>query len=267
MGAAFLKLLGGLLLVSLMGCTPQATPIAPMIVATPAEMLSATSEPFLRYAIAPDLMRWLPPSVRDLRLLIEPYTGTVNPELVDLVVAYGIYEGWQQSDQSHQVSLIINPNLAPLDEPAIRELFASALDSPGITAQIPISGVQSAVASPTTPPARIREQLANLGYPDGISFTIISADGSGAQVLIDSLAQSGFHAILQIRPYETLQDLFSSESSTAALVVTSENQVTSLTGWLAGALIYPLYKIPISYWSQSGISVDFLENGIPLPAR
>jgi hypothetical protein len=184
-----------------------------------------------------------------------------------MVVAYGSYSGWQQSDQSHQVSLLVNANLAPLDESAIRELFANALDSSPIAAQIPISGVQPSRASSTTPPSRIREQLANLGYPDGISFTLISANEIGAQAFLNSLVRSGFHGTLIIRPEEALQDLFSSGRSAVALVITPENQATSLAEWLEGTMIYPLYTIPISYWSRSEIAVRFLENGIPLPAR
>jgi hypothetical protein len=113
-----------LLALLLVGCEAQATPIA--LVAEPTGELveaspAATNPPNLLYGLFANTEGY----VVDLaeiqsRALVETFYDSNRYVDYDIVAAYGVLEGWELSPIRQHLALVINPNLAPLDNEAIR---------------------------------------------------------------------------------------------------------------------------------------------------
>lgn len=260
MGAAFLKWLYRSLLCGLLvGCTPQATPIAPVISASPdAPAQTVTDAPFLGYAVAPDLMRWLPDSIHNDRIIIESYDGT-SIEGYDLIVTYGDYAGWQKSPIGHVATLLIDPQRPPLDQADIRDLLTQALDPQAIIALINMPGMLPSESTRTLTPVQIRERLANLGYPDGISLTIVSERADLVTAIQTQLQSTSFLLTTLATPENDVRDRFTSGRTNLALIVAPPDTIASEDG-----ITLPLLTIPISYLAREGLPITFTENGLPI---
>jgi hypothetical protein len=265
MGAAFLKWLCRCLLCALLvGCTPQATPIAPVIstpLATPAQ--TVTDTPFLRYAIAPELMRWLPDSIRASRVMLETYDGSTI-EGYDLIVTYGEYAGWQQAPVSHLAALLINPERSPLDQPEIRELLTQAINPQTIISLIGRQGMLPPEQPQTRNPLQIREQLANLGYPDGISLTLVSEHSDLMTAIQTQLQSTGFLLTVLAASESDVRERFASGRANLALIVVPPDALTSWSSTLPAQITQSLFTIPISYLAREDLPIIFTENGLPI---
>lgn len=243
----------------LAGCEAQATPIAVITTAT------ATPEPTsipiteLRYGIAGNIA----PYIGDM--------GTIPFELLaadsaitdfDLVVAYGIYEGWQQAPQSHRVSLAINPNLAPLNNQTIRDLIPRLINSQAIVDNLNIPSAQQTTELSTESAPIIRTTLANAGYPDGFQLTMATENIPAVDVLLSQFA----FLSMDIRLIELSEHILAdNQAHLLAFMWANDSERAQWVAQVGEGNIIDLWTMPISYLNNGNVTVEFTENGIPIP--
>jgi hypothetical protein len=255
-----------LLLVSLIlaACEAQSTPIAALPTPTAIPELIVTIPPQIRYGLYANVINF----VQDIDILqevalVESMTAESAISDYDVVVAYGIYEGWQQSPISHQVSLIINPNLAPLDDENIRNIVRQAIDSQAISEILNISGLMprttQAVSSTETKIA-----LANAGYPDGFVLTMAVEIVPSLEAIAAQFTQRN----IDLHIIENDPDMLNNNRAHLLLALwTQESQRVAWVEQVGEANVLDLFTLPISYIASDALNITFTENGFPLPAR
>lgn len=255
-----MKILWGLMVCLLLAaCEAQATPIASM--STPTVPPQATLPPtqILRYGAAPNIVAYLgddvaaPYEILDNNLPITAY---------DLVVAYGIYDGWQQSPVSHRVSLAINPNLPPLTIAIFRDLMTSIVNPQVIvdTLNIP-NAQQTTVQDAVLSTLDSRTLLANNGYPDGFQLIMATETVPALDLIVSQFADLS----VDLRLIDMQETVISDNQ--AHLVLFLWAQETERSFWVnqvGEENILDLWTMPISYLAQNDRSIEFTENGIPL---
>jgi hypothetical protein len=97
------------------------------------------------------------------------------------------------------------------------------------------------------PRAEIRTSLANMGFPDGFQLSLATAPAPGLeQVIADFNASNIRIQLLQAGNQAHLSLMLSPVLPEGAVEI---------------------YSLPISYLAKEGISVEFSEDGWPLPSR
>ena len=245
----------------LAGCEAQATPIAAIVTETNTPEPTAIPIPDLRYGIAGNIA----PYIGDM--------GTISYEILgaesaisdfDLVVAYGIYDGWEQAPQSHRVSLAINRNLAPLDNASISELIPGLIDVQAIVDSLNIPGSQQRTELATVSANSIRTTLANAGYPDGFQLTMATENIPAVDVLAGQFASLSMDVRL-IEVSETV--LVDNQAHLILFIWADENERAGWVSQVREENIIDLWTIPISYLNNGEVRVEFTENGIPIPVQ
>jgi hypothetical protein len=251
------------LLVCLAACEAQATPIAFVADATEqaeAAMPMATNPPNLRYGLFANTEGY----VRDLtelesRASVETFYDSSRFADYDIVAAYGVFEGWEVSPISQHLALVINANLAPLDDESIRALIPQAIDSQSLITELGINGMQANALS-VLPSATIRTSLANAGYPDGFQLTVAASALPGLGTILAQFNASNIS--IQLIEADTIAD------NRAHLLLISWTDEAERAEWISQvgeSNFVELYRLPISYLAKDGIQIEFSENGWPLP--
>jgi hypothetical protein len=259
-----LKRLFLLLLVCLMlvACEAQATPISG--VQTP----TATTEPMItlplqiRYGLYANVLGF----VQDLDILqasalVEAISAENAIPDYDVVVAYGIYDGWQQSPVKQHVSLIINPNLVPLDDENISNIvrqLAYSLELPDIF-YIP-KPLPPAIQSVT----EAKTALANVGYPDGFVLTM----AVNIVPALEAIAAQFTERNIDLHIIESESDVLAKNRAHLILALWTEDaQRTAWIEQVGEQNVVDLFTLPISYLASDELHITFTEYGWPVPAR
>jgi hypothetical protein len=225
----------------------------------------------LRYGIAETTRPYLPDStLSTLRGVaqIAPWSAETDPATFDIVTTYGTVDGWQQSPVSHQMQLLINASLSPLENARLREIVQESIDPVALTAGLPFSGVQTGNLTPVNP-ALLRTELANLGYPDGFRLTLAYTDSPGMADTLTALRQQLINRNIETVPLAVapadVPDVLS--QNRAHLVLAWMTQPEQVTQWAASETVTSvvLYTLPISYTAHDRLSVEFTSDGWPLP--
>jgi hypothetical protein len=256
----------------LTGCGAQPTPIAVVDAATLAPNVNTsdiTQPSPLRYGIADHTL----PYMSDIEqfeaiALVEAMPPNPDLSLYDVAVAYGVYDGWQQAPISHHVSLILNPQLAPLDNPEIQNLVRQALNPQGI---IDSTGISGLIAAPveTSPSAQIRSVLANLGYPDGFRLTMAVESMPGVETVVQQLNNANLE-IVQIEMSSATEAATMLAENRAHLLVMHWKTDEEHAAWVERVgenQVLDLYILPLSYVAAEGVTVSFTENGWAIGSR
>jgi hypothetical protein len=257
----FLMLLVSLILAA---CEAQSTPIAAVNTPTAIAEPILTMPPQIRYGLYTNVIGFVP-NIDILRevALVESMTAESAISDYDVVVAYGIYEGWQQSPISQQVSLIINPNLAPLDDEDIRNIVRQAIDSQAISEILNISGLLPRTTQ-TVSSTETKIALANVGYPDGFVLTMAVEAIPSLEVIAAQFTQRN----IDLRIIENEANTLSNNRAHLMLALwTQESQNIAWVEQVGEANVLDLFTLPISYIASDTLNITFTENGFPLPAR
>jgi hypothetical protein len=259
-------------LVLLAGCGAQPTPIAVVDAATLAPNVNTsdiTHPPPLRYGIANHTLPYVS-DIEQIEAIALVEAMPPNPDLspYDVAVAYGVYDGWQQAPISHHVSLILNPQLAPLDNPEIQNLVRQTLNPQGIIDSTGISGLITAPVE-TLPSAEIRSALANLGYPDGFRLTMAVEPMPGVEAVMQQLNHANLELVQIEMAAATEADTILAENRAHLLLLhwkTDEERAA----WIERVgenQVLDLYMLPISYVAADGVNISFTENGWSIGSR
>lgn len=274
--------LHGLLLAAVLAaCGPEATPF-PVDIPTPSAAVTSvpaaapdtapdetveTGE--LRYALAPnttDFVTDLPLLEQSARLIM--LDAPVNPadagSRYDLIAAYGDLPGGQRSPVGHQIALLINPRLPPLDDSAVVAVLRHTINPQAVLTALDIPG---AAAEPleSAPTKTLREELANAGWPDGFDLELLP-NAPGAAPVAAALGTAGI--TVHVRDAADTAAAFEAGTAHLALVAWTAPEVQ--TEWetrVGAANVLPLYSLPVSYLAAPGLNITFTPDGWPLPAR
>jgi hypothetical protein len=266
-----LHLLWMFCLIVLVGCEAQATPIAAVDVPTlaPAEFIDVTQPPPLRYGIAEHTLPYVT-DIEQIREIALVETLPPNPDLTpyDVAITYGIYDGWQQTPVSHHVVLIINTELAPMDNTDIQTLVRQAINSQAIADSTGIAGLL-VTPSETVPAVQIRNTLANMGYPDGFRLTLAMQTVPASQTIIEQLTAANLEiATTEIQSVQEVVEILTNNRAHLLLLFWQHDSERSQWVERVGEnAIIDLYTLPISYVAKEGITVSFSESGWVIGTR
>ncbi|MDQ7025647.1 MAG: hypothetical protein Q9P01_02530 [Anaerolineae bacterium] len=255
----------------LVGCEAQATPIAAVssVATVEPQFVDVTQPPPMRYGIADHTLPYVT-DIGQIREFALVESMPPNPDLTtyDVALAYGIYEGWQQAPISHTVSLIINAQLAPLNNIDIQTLLRQSLNTQAIIDSTGISGLIAA-ASERLSAAQIRNTLANLGYPDGFRLTVAIEPLPATQTVIQQLTAINLDIVTtEIESLAEAEDILANNRA-HVLLIRWQNE-SERSQWVARVgenFIIDLYTLPISYVARDSITISFTENGWAIADR
>lgn len=255
-------------------CEAEATPVAAVVPDTPTpEFATATAAPPLRYAITANANGFIPPEERNIiaqTALIDQLnddgSNSTTRETYDIVAAYGIVPDWDVSPITQQITLVINPALAPLDDEGIISAVQQAQAANALVEAIAIPGAEA--ISNTSSDANIRAVLANAGYPDGIVLSAIYQNVPGAEDWIAQLGQNNIELQAEAAAIsEAIDAILNDDVHLALIAITSDDQRSELEAAVGADNVITLYEISISYIAAPGIEVTFTDSGWPLPKR
>jgi hypothetical protein len=250
-------------------CEPQPTPFPIDIPPTPTvQPPEATPQP-IRYALAPNTAGFVPDLDQLARVAqVQQLSGDVAldslPPDTDLIVAYGQITGWNRVEPVPRVSLVIG---LPDDDLSFAELISRAIDP---AQMVPLLAIEGATAEPRSaaPGLALREELANLGFPDGLSLGLGHTFVPGVNLIAVQLAEVNIEVRLRALTDDQLADAFADGSVDLALIrwTTPENR-QRWADLFGSARVIDLYTLPVSYLAAPEIDVQFSASGWPIPAR
>jgi hypothetical protein len=232
----------------LVGCTPAPTPlpVQPIVTRTPItapQATAATETTSFRYGILPNAADYAPTeAIVALGAVVETVETAANTDGYNLLAGFGVYEGWETITQP-PITLLIDTTRPPLDDPAVASVILRAVQPAAIVDQLGIPGVDVLYTSPT---ANNPSELANAGYPAGITLYGQLIDAPGIALVMDQLEAAG----IQIIPVDA--------AGSPAHITLGQTDTPSSQA---------LYSLPLSYTTATDIPLTFSDDGWPLPVR
>jgi hypothetical protein len=247
------------------GCAPPPTPfpVTPVVTRPPtAAPLTSGESPALatrapvRYGVLPGTEDYLPATLRETAN-VEVLTNLSVASDYDVLVGFGVVDGWQTSPTVMQLALIVNEALPPLDVPEIAAVVRAAAHPAPVVESLGFPGLN--VLAPTPDMNANREALANAGYPAGIVLHGRAVDLPGAADVLAGLRASNVE--VRLTPQSTTPPhveviLWRHESERATLVETH-----------GAANVINLYTLPISYTLNDDLLTTFTDDGWIVAAR
>jgi hypothetical protein len=261
--------MGILILIVFSACQPEATPIANLAPPTATLEIVETIAPPVHYVLGANIQNI--DSIRDeisQSALLIPASVLTEESLLgtdyDIIADYGIVDGWQQSPVIPTVSLIINPNLSPLNDDTIANVIRSGIDGVRIVDQTNISGTRPLAIS-TIQLTSLKTEFANMGYPDGFELQISIADIPNNDAIISELR--GLNIDLQVK-YDTLENTVTQLTQNRLhLALIKWHDVSEKALWTSAVSemnVIDLYQLPISYLASPTLTITFADNGFPI---
>lgn len=258
----------------LIGCEQEnATPFADVAPTTPTPSPAPQSLPDLRYALAPNTAGFVPDlGVIQTTAEIVPLLESVNEADLgvnyDIVVQYGTVEGWQQSELMPTLSLVLNPQIPPLNRDDLRDILQRSLNAQAVTDTLNMSGVITLYDGVADDALAIRTELANLGLPDGYALSLDAVTMPGVNLFAEQLAQHGIDVSLQAMNSTRIRARFEAQQANAVLIVWAlESERQQWVERVGEENVLDLYRLPISYRAVDNVNVSFSGTGFPLISR
>ena len=257
----------GLLLIS--ACQPEATPVANVAPPTPTEDIAETLPPPIRYVLGIHAQNIVSLSNEiSQNALIIPASGLTEDSLLgtdyDVIADYGSVEGWQQSPVIPTISLIINPNLAPLNDDSIANIIRSSVDGVRIINQTNISGTIPLAVS-TIRISSLKTEFANMGHPDGFELRIGIAEIPNAQAILQELSALNIDTeVINGTLTDIATELTSNRLQLALIKWHSVSEKAIWTSAVGENNVIDLYQLPISYLASPDLKITFSDDGFPI---
>ncbi len=250
-------------------CQPEATPVANLAPPTATPDIVETIAPPVHYVLGTHIQNM--DSIRDEiteSALLIPASGLTEESLLgtdyDIIADYGTVEGWEQSPVIPTVSLIINPNLAPLNDDTIANVIRSGIDGVRIVNQTNISGTLPLAIS-TIRLTSLKTEFANMGYPDGFELQMSIAEIPNSDAIVNELRDLNID--LQLTQ-DTIEDtVIQLTNNRLHLAVIKWHDVSEKALWTSAVgemNVIDLYQLPISYLASPELTITFADNGFPI---
>lgn len=255
-------------LFALAACQPDATPVANVAPPTPTEDIAATLPPPIRYVLGASAQNLssISAEIAQSALMIPASGLTEESQLgidYDVIADYGVIDGWELSPVIPTVSLIINPNLAPLNDDNIANIIRSGIDGVRIVIQTNISGTRPLAAS-TIRLTSLKTEFANLGFPDGFTLRVGLVDIPNSQAIIDEFDQLNIDTeIINGSLEDIARQLANNRIHLAVVKWHSVSEKSSWTAAVSDINVIDLYQLAISYLASPDLTITFSDNGFP----
>ncbi len=247
-------------------CTPTATPYPASLptTATPTPQTFPTAPPPLRYGIGANAVGYIDDMASiEAQAVVSylPDSGNLTAlgEQVDIIVAFGDWGGWERSPITPIVGIVINQQIAPFNNPELASLLTHAIDGWAIAEQLAIAGAFGL----TNEIASVRDarvQLANNGWPDGITITLGHSPAPGIEQIVEQISTYGIEVQLQaFSSVNMALEALENDRLQAAVIMYDDLQ--------APQDVIPLYGLPISYKAVENLNISFTPNGWPIISR
>ncbi|MDZ4768643.1 MAG: hypothetical protein SGJ24_05905 [Chloroflexota bacterium] len=246
------------ILFALTGCEAPPTPLPAALVPTPTAALQSADAGLgarFRVGLSPEARAFFGDALSPERVEIG-VDGAEFPTLerYDLIVAFGRADGWQRAPDSITLSLSLQVDQPPLDDPVIREAVSRLFEPDGIAvvlSHLDATAIDSDNPALIEQPQAMRALLANAGYPDGVALTV----GGSAPGLDSVIAWARAYGL------DLRRTFLNNEPSHLQWI----GQRTGSDSTAAQTEI-ALVTVPIRYQVREGLTVTFADNGLPLPA-
>lgn len=253
----------------LSACQPEATPVANLAPPTPTPDITETLAPPIHYVLGTHIQHL--DSIRDEiaeSALLIPASGLTVDSLLgidyDIIADYGIVDGWQQSPVIPTISLIINPNLAPLNDDTIANVIRNGIDGVRLVNQTNISGTLPLAIS-TIRLSSLKTEFANMGYPDGFELQMSIAEIPNSDAIVTELRSLNID--LQLK-HETLENtVIQLTNNRLHLALIKWHDVSEKALWTSAVgemNVIDLYQLPISFLASPDLTITFADNGFPI---
>jgi len=259
---------------ALAGCQAQATPVPPLLPTeiTPVQTLVPATAP-LRYAFAANTSGFVPQDTLNAlaqSALIEQLSEDEITENTlssyDVIVAYGVIPDWNVAPVAHEIGIIINRDVPPLDEEELLQVVAQRADGPSLVGILDIPGAE-ALSLPEVDTEAARVQLAGLGYPDGITLTAHVTAVPGGMLMKSLFESSNIRLVTPTTTTNEAIEALTANQAHMALVNLGDTLVQQIVSSSTSIIVVPFYRIPISYLSAPGVRLEFPSGGWPIPSR
>ncbi len=256
---------------ALAACAPPPTPLPVDIPAAPtAAPAGSPAPPGLRYALGSSAHAApIADQARAQSLQIVQLDGTPDPAQLgsgyDIAADYGLFDGAAAAPVLTNVALVVNTALRPLDDPALASIVRDAVVPAVALAVQNLPGAQPAASLPAVPPADLRAQLANAGWPDGFNLAAAAAPVPGTEALLTALRALGIEP-RPLQPAAVTESDWAANRLHLALIVWHAPEARQRWSALAGAdNVIDLYSVPVGYLAAPGLALTFTPDGWPLP--
>jgi hypothetical protein len=247
----------------LTGCEATPTPFPVDIPVEPSATPIPTHERVIRYGLASNTREQVM-DLAEIQAVAEvvylnapPDPQTLGTDY-DLIVAYGKWDGAQQSPAPLNISLLINPNMPPLDNPTLAEVLQQGINP---------SALQNAILHGEAPVftdlhRELRTVLANAGYPDGFELRLAHHAVPGVQALSQHLSLIN----IDLTHWALNEDLWAGQQAHLALVGWTDRATRDTWAQaIPDSYHIDLISLPISYWVLEDLPITFTTNGFPIP--
>jgi hypothetical protein len=235
-------------------CETAVTPVAdraPTRAPTDSPLPTDTPVPTFRYGIAQHTLDYIPLDRLGDTVQVEAFADHSDATAYDVALAFGRYDGWQVAT-THNIALIVNTDLAPLDTERIAGLIYASIDAPALVASLAFSGAE-AQSTATIDPRTAKTTLANAGYPDGFQLVVAYE----ATPVLDALVAQWSRINVDVRHFAITRDdvdgILRQNRAHVILLQTSDHPDAR-----------PLLTIPVSYVTAPAIAVTIDESGLPI---
>lgn len=231
--------------------TPSASEITDS--ATP----SATNAPSLRYAIDPSLAN-IPIRLEGNYTRIQAATPLASSDIqYDIAVMLGGTEGWQTSPIPLSIGLILRPSANFTD------IIWRAIDPPVLIERMGVNWI-TPLHDGTTPAIVLRNELANLGKPDGFAVTMGMLGIIGEEALRDQLRTLLIEiAAIPITIEDRIPTLQSGMIDMVLVSWFTEAERDEWVNLVGEANLLPLFSVPISYQAMPDLTITLSIYGLP----
>lgn len=257
----------GLFVIS--ACQPEATPVANLAPPTPTQDITETLAPPIHYVLGTHIQNM--DSIRDeiaQSALLIPASGLTVDSLLgtdyDIIADYGVIDGWQQSPVIPTISLIINPNLEPLNDDVIANVIRSGVDGVRIVNQTNISGTLPLAIS-TIRLSSLKTEFANMGFPDGFELQMSIAEIPNSDAIVNELR--ALNIDLQIKQDTLENTVVQLTNNRLHLAIIKWHDVSEKALWTTAVgemNVIDLYQLPISYLASPELTITFAADGFPI---
>ena len=186
---------------------------------------------------------------------VNTFDDLSQAQAFDLAISYGAIDGWQQAS-SQDIILVMNTQLAPLNQPEIVQIIQQSIDTQQVINVVDILGVE-ALYSSILANIDARNQLANLGYPDGLQLSAFFEASPALEAIGDSLRQRNIR--LNLTPLQSDVEAVLSQNLAHLIFLHRPTEDFQANNAL------PLLRIPISYRTSDELPLSFSPMGFPQP--
>ena len=267
-----------LVVFALAACGPEPTPLPVVSPIPPTATPPPAALPPLRYALPGTIIEQVPDlpligASADLIALENPVVPDDLGQGYDIIATYGLLPGWTPADLTPVVSLVFNPARPPLKDPALAAIIRASIDPRAWldTLAIPGAEIRYTTEDDTAngeDPLALRTQLANLGYPDGVTLALGAMALPGVTQLTAQISAAGIKTQTQPMTANEIRDALASGRIQAALVVwTLDAERESWVARYGADQVQDLYTTPIAYRAIPDLTISYTPGGWPLVSR